>query len=141
MKRIGWIKKIKWISSGGGDNPPPPVSNQDFILSAARLFDMPGLNGYVRDQAGSVSRQPFPLSSSVIVIISDENGLGLITCRFSGDAQSLLSGKSLSVDGVIYPQYDEPNYDEGDNVTDVAFTITEGIQVFEVGQQYTIKFI
>lgn len=137
-QKLGWINKLKFINEGGDVPPDPNESNEFTLIPDLTEF---GVVGYIAGQTGSISGQPFPNRSNIIQIVADEQDFGLITIRFSGDAYEILNGTSLKIDGIVYYPYDEPNYDAGEDVTDMAYVLTDPSPVFVAQQQYTIEFI
>lgn len=136
FRKIGWIKKLQWINKG--EIYDAGQANPFYLIPDNTQY---GVVGYVAGESGEISGQPFPYSNSVVQIIADDESTGFITFRFSGDAYNLLAGTTLKVDGVEYAPYDEPNYDEGENVTDMAYTLPDSLGVFTAGVSYLIEFV
>lgn len=133
-KPLSWIGQLRWVNEDGGSPLVPGV------FGLVPELTQYGLVGYERGVIGSISREPFPDSTSLLLIIVDDEDLSMVTMRFSGDASALLSGTRLSIDGQIYEPYDEPNYDAGEDVTDMAYNIP-GVAVFTAGATYQVEFI
>jgi hypothetical protein len=136
---IGWIGALHWIEIRSHSAPPSPGEPRLFKLTPE--MTQYGVIGYIAGESGSISWEPFPFSGSVLEIFADDAEAGLITIRFSGDAYNILVGTSLRIDGVLYVEYDEPNYDPGDNVTDVFYIVADGAVVLEEGVEYEVEFI
>lgn len=116
-----------------------PSDSVRFTLTAGVIA--PGAVGYMDGVAGSISAQPFSATINVMQIFADENQLGFITVRFMGDASSYMNGSKLKVDGVLYDMYDETNYDAGNDVSDIAYTIPVGASLFSDGSTHGVEFI